>query len=122
MLHPPARYEAGEPFPRIGALLGHRGGGNSFATNTGQRWPDQTTARKRSVPARLKGIEPSLTATEIATFWYRPIAARSEVLGSVGANHLRSRPSQTWGTEKAEFTSENAGDPAVATRPGARRA
>ena len=64
-----------------------------------------------------------MTATEVATFWHRPIAARSEVLGSVGADHLRSRRSQDVGNEKAEFTSENAGGgPAVATRPGARRA
>ena len=67
-------------------------GGNSCATRASRRrvGPHQTSARERSVPARLKGIELG-TATQIATFPQEPVAARSEVWGPAARIDLRSR-------------------------------
>ena len=48
-LRPPARYEAGEPFPLIGALLTTAGEAGSLQGGAAARWPDDAATVRGSV-------------------------------------------------------------------------
>ena len=53
-LRPPARYEAGEPFPLIGALLTPAGEAGSLQGGAAARWPDDAATVGGRVPAQRR--------------------------------------------------------------------